>query len=151
MKSYFSQNRTAGLVSLIVFVLCITFGSSMSLSHGLLFFLLGLIISAASFYAINLIVTMKDDESWLALVPFAVMAVLTSLLLGWDINLPFLLCGLLAVGVSAVNERISRIREKKTDSDITFAEFSPVLLILGVILLSSALFICICAFVKVFA
>ncbi len=151
MKNYFSLNRIIGLCSMLVFVLFVTFGSSLTLAKGILFFLLGLIISGAAFYIINLSVPKAGDECWLAMTPFVGIMVLCSMILGWDVYLPFIVCGFSALAMSAASRHIRKASVKQGDAapELTFKSIFPLLKIFGMSAASALMFICICGFVEV--
>lgn len=151
IRNYFSVNRIVGLVSLIVFTLFVSFGSSLSVGKAILFFFLGLIISCVSFYLVNIAVPKDADESWLAIAPFIFIMALCSIL-GWDVRLPFLYCGFIAVGLTA-----AKIIAGKKDLDtvdsvrtVSTEDLLSVFKIMGLCLASSLLFTVVCAFVEVF-
>lgn len=138
---------------MLVFVLFVTFGSSLTLAKGILFFVLGLVISGAAFYIINLNLPAAWDDCWLNMVPFIGIMVLCSLILGWDVYLPFLVCGLLSVAVSAAAKYIRKASLKEPGEKapaLTVKKAFPVLKIFGTVAASVLLFVCICGFVEVF-
>ena len=152
MKNYFSLNRIIGLCSMLVFVLFVTFGSSLTFAKGILFFLLGLIISGAAFYIINLSVPKAGDECWLAMTPFVGIMVLCSMILGWDVYLPFILCGFFALAMSASARYIRKTSvkySKDAPPELTFKSTFPLFKILGTSAASALMFVCICGFVEV--
>ncbi len=137
---------------MLVFVLFVTFGSSLTLAKGILFFLLGLIISAAAFYIINLSVPKAGDECWLVMAPFVGIMVLCSIILGWDVYLPFIICGLAALAMSAASRHIRKASAKQQGDEapeMTFKSLIPLLKIFGMSAASALMFICICGFVEV--
>ncbi len=150
-RNYFSVNRTVGLVSLIVFTLFVSFGSSLTVGKAILFFFLGLAISGISFYLINIVIPKESDSSWLAIAPFIVIMLICSFV-GWDVRLPFLYCGLIAVGLSAAKDFLSRKDTDPVDSvrTVSTEELLPIFKIIGFCLISCLLFTVVCAFVEVF-
>ncbi len=152
MKNYFSLNRIIGLCSMLVFVLFVTFGSSLTLAKGVLFFILGLIISGAAFYIINLSVPKAGDECWLAMTPFVGVMVLCSMILGWDVYLPFIICGFAALAMSASSRYIRKASAKQQGDaapELTFKSVFPLLKIFGTSAAAALMFVCICGFVEV--
>ena len=153
MKKYFSLNRIIGLASLLVFVLFVTFGSSLGLASGILFFFLGVVMSAAAFVVINMNLPLAWDSCWLNLPPFIAIMVLCDLILGWDVYLPFLFCGIFSVALSAAAKHIA-LENSKTKAEKgslpSFVSFIPVLRIFGSAAVTTLLFVCICGFVEVF-
>jgi hypothetical protein len=137
---------------MLVFVLFVTFGSSLTLAKGILFFLLGLIISGAAFYIVNLSIPKSWDDCWLVMTPFVGIMVLCSVILGWDVYLPFILCGFFALAMSASTKYIRKSGSKQQgDSapELTFKSTFPLFKILGTSAASALMFVCICGFVEV--
>ena len=136
---------------MLVFTLFVTFGSSLSVPKGILFFVLGLIISAIAFYIMNINIPVAWDSCWLSIAPFIAIMVLCSVILGWDIYLPFLICGMFSVALSAASKQIRKDSTKPDSQGVpSLKSFFSVLIIFGTAAASALLFVCICGFVEVF-
>ena len=153
MKKYFSLNRIIGLASLLVFVLFVTFGSSLSLANGILFFVLGMIMSVAAFVVINMNIPLGWDSCWLTLPPFIAIMALCDIVLGWDVYLPFLFCGIFSVALSS-SVKLIAFENSKTKAEKgslpSISSLIPVFRIFGTAAVTTLLFVCICGFVEVF-
>lgn len=150
---YFSINRIIGLVCMLLFVFIVTFSSNMNFVQGLIFFILGTIISVVSFYLLNKCISVSNDDCWLRLAAFVLMMILCKIFLRWDFHFPFFIAGLLAMSCCAAVNIVREIEVKNpkpsTSVQTSFFKWFELIKLFAIVFAVLLLMICICVFVGV--
>lgn len=150
---YFSVNRIIGLLSMLLFIVMVTFSGYLNFVPGFIFFILGTIISCISFFILNKSISLSEDGCWLILAVFVVLMALCRLFLNWDFHLPFFISGLIAMACSSAvsiirNTNIKNPQPAKSFQAAFFKWFDLIKLFATVFVVL-ILIICVCVFAGV--
>ena len=134
-------NKSAGLFSLLIFLILSMLNIRDGIEKHIRFLILGFVLMIASVFVISKAFPRGNGAYWLSILPFSLLAVAAKIVFGWDILLPFILCGYGAMTISgfAMNPP-----EKKGEP--LYSHILP----LAVVLAAAAIYIGLCAVVGVY-